>query len=317
MGRSWTQIRAEGFPEAFGADRSRAIIDAVQRGDFVEPEWFPVVVSAGDMDAHYEVSNPIRLGTRGDSITPNVTMRTAQAIADVLGAYLMTPRLMDAAAEQADCDLDFQELWGDPADTSTPRMEKQSAKIDALAGGCPGLWVTPGKQWVLMAQYANVPSLRLGKRSAFNYGGFTLAPLGQGGKRPWLAVDTRLFRVWQPPADAHGVDDQADYSQVSPQLVRPRVGLRLPGAEALSYVSVPDVATSSVYAPLWTHEGVPSQPHHPWIPVYGQQVPPSPVPPTTPPAVPPPPAAAPISGAQIAVGVLALAVVAYFIATSS
>jgi hypothetical protein len=155
---------------------------------------------------------------------------------------------------------------GDPADMSTARMVAQSRKIDQLFSECPAgaLRSTPGKQWVpspkLLAPQ-QVP--KWGKLTACNYGGWTEAPIGEGGKQPWPALVTSELRIWQPQAFKHNTS-HTDYSQISPQLVAKFVTITSPELGSVS-MSIDSVAQNPMTAALVSAEG-PMTMRYPWLP---------------------------------------------------
>jgi hypothetical protein len=258
----WSEL-AQSFPAEAGPARERAIVEAVRAGYYITPQWAVRELARGPLVMTFLVATePLRLGEPGDSVIPMVTAATAQTIADLLDARLPTPQLLDTAAATANCWIDFADLMGDVADTSTAAMERQSAKLDAAGCSDGDLVASTGKQWVISPGLLNPTALDYGKEAACNYGGHTRSPVGKDGKRPWPAQTVDL-RVWQPPGFRHNCA-HTDYSQLAPQLIGKLVQLSTPAGT--SQLLIDEVAINPTTAALVSNEG-PTPMHYPFLPV--------------------------------------------------
>ena len=148
-------------------------------------------------------SGPVRLWVTEDALKDpegvryRVTANQALAIANDAHAMLPTPKISDLIWEQAA--VQIPPVLGDVVHTTDA---EQSAAIDALIAGRPGLVATVGKDWVT--------SKKATMDRAVNYGWHTKAAAKKSG--PWPA-QTIAARVWQQPSTAHNYD-HSDYSQV-------------------------------------------------------------------------------------------------------
>lgn len=168
---------------------------------------------------------------RVDGVRVTVSARTAQVVADALGARFSTPQLEDAIYRCAG-----NRVHPRPMDVVRATAQDWSRQIDDLrTPGLAGLIVaTVGKAWV-------ESSLARTDRAA-NYGFHTLT----GG---YPSATPGGCRVWQPESNAHNLD-HSDYSQTL-RLVRcPGEVWRQPGVERVP--PMPADASMGEWAAWWT-----------------------------------------------------------------
>lgn len=123
------------------------VLGAIAEGRF-EHDFVPITIQAGGHTGVFRVSQD---ALKIDGVRINVSAALQQHIADLLGAYLLTPKLMD-------------QLWAQRAVTISPCVQtmtttsagmiEHSTCIDAKiaqAGGMPagGIVQTIGKTWVI------------------------------------------------------------------------------------------------------------------------------------------------------------------------
>lgn len=321
---AWADMAA-GFPPDRGPAREAAIIEAVRRGDYVTPNWQAVGVLGASLRMTFTVmTESLRLGDESDSVTPMCTAATAQTIADLLDARLPTSKLLDSAAQAAECFVDFEDIlrWQhyDVENMTTAQMVRMSRFVDSLRSGCdPGELRSPaGKQWIPSNQLAYPAQFpKTGKDTACNYGGYTRSDVGAGGKRPWPAVSTSQLRVWQPMAYRHSTR-HVDSIQFTPQLIGTAVVLDSPSLGTVTR-PIDEVAISLATASLVSVEG-PTVLRYPFLPhcqslEQGGGCPPSPAPgePGPTPTLQPAPATDPSSALKWALAITALAAAGLFI----
>lgn len=144
------------------------------------------------------MAEPLRLG----GVIVNVSARTAQAIADILGGLLPTPKIVDEIWERSRWRPKPCILPPDSQMATTERMLRHSRQIDAqlaaMGAGVGQLVANCGKHWTI----GNILLRKRGR--AQNYG-------WHDEKAPYKAVSAST-PVWQPAGTAHNVD-HTDYSQ--------------------------------------------------------------------------------------------------------
>ena len=204
MALGWSEMR-DSFPRELQPAQAH-IIDAVRRGDFVEPDWCVIELEhpTEPIVAFYEVMcDALRIGKPGDSVRVNVTHATQQAIADLLGLRVLTSKLVDDIDAQAPR---FVEPLLKANSTKVAAMVEHSQQLDAkmgpraegeLAGGI-------GKQWINHPRLTNPAGELFGKNTAINYGWSSRHPVKPGAKRPWQSASRpHQLSVWQQPGGAH------------------------------------------------------------------------------------------------------------------
>ena len=241
MGLGWSEMRAS-FPRELQPAQAH-IIDAVRRGDYVEPDWCLVELAHPTLpiSAFYEVMcDALRIGKPGDSVRVNVTHATTQAIADLLGVRVLTSKLVDDIDGQADR---FVEPLLKANSTKVAAMVEHSEALDAKIGNrAPGELVGGiGKVWINHPRMMNPTIEKYGKDTAINYGWSSRHPVKPGAKRPWQSASRpNQLAVWQQPGGAHnaGIADvtrgHVDRSQFArfgrPLLTVSEAGISLPMA---------------------------------------------------------------------------------------
>lgn len=168
---------------------------------------------------------------RVDGVRVAVSARTAQIVADALGARLSTPQLEDAIYRCAG-----DRVHPRPMDVVRATALDWSRQIDDLRtfGGTGRIVATVGKAWV-------ESSLARPDRAA-NYGFHTPT----GGYPP---ATPGGCRVWQPESNAHNLD-HVDYSQTL-RLVRcPGAAWRQPGVARVP--PLPTDASMGEWAAWWS-----------------------------------------------------------------
>ena len=133
-----------GFPTSAGPARDAAIL-AAARGGQLEVSWSPVATAFNDHTATFQVTaDGVKLG--GVRLAGSANL--CQQVADILGASLATPRLLDEAWLQAGLQIPPQIVAPNTSDTSA--MVKHSALVDAAGSlTSSGLVMPVGKPWVL------------------------------------------------------------------------------------------------------------------------------------------------------------------------
>lgn len=268
---SWQQRHR--VPEEFSAAQGR-FVQMLGEGSFVAPTLQPVITHFAGHSAQWMVSNDaFRVGPPGDSKRAIVSHRTTQAIADLLGMYVSTPRIDDAIAAQAPIFIDFadavvgtQDHKGHPF-TSTSQMVAHSDRLDQFTGGETTELVGGGwKGWDTSGRLLVPSALKpYGKRSGINYGYHTKLPAVSPptpGPRP--SVSEPALRVLQQPGAAHDVD-HVDVGQKA-RYVGPDVLVTGPLFPAGEWLPVPFVSTHPILYGLMHHD-MPQPPRHPWLPV--------------------------------------------------
>lgn len=220
------------FPQGAGAAREKAILAAVEHGDFVPFDWEPVESTHnGHKATLYVTADCLRLGDAKDSVRVSMSAITAQAIADVFGAFLPTTHIADLVWKQAKVHLEPC-LFGEPR-SATSRMRDYHEAVEKAVAGRKGLIENVGKHWVITNKLLSSPG------RAANYGFFSAsAP----------HVTPSGLKAWQPLGLAHN-GAHADYSQV----------LRLVGEKLIvdgKTMLFKDVATNPALCGLVSSEGI-------------------------------------------------------------
>lgn len=188
-----------------------------------------------------------------DAVRVPVSARLAQAVCDLRGFVLPTPKMVDLAHAAANKRLRACPL---PISSSVATTEKYSLRIDAAAGSEKFVRTT-GKDWVVHP--------RITSRVAVNYGMHDdLAPY-------WN--EARTWRVWQPEGGTHSPEHQ-DYSQLLTaysRLVQLADGTWMdvediltshdPAVWKLLSYSKPGIVR---YVPLHSYEGIHVSGKQPW-----------------------------------------------------
>lgn len=213
-----------------------AFVDAVRAAKIRPLDWTPVrLQSDGREVTVYVTADALRVGPEGDSVRIATTARVAQQIADLLGAHLPTPIVLDAVAALADVRLtpSTQDSWRDGSMARVSRMLEHDRDVSARVAGRRGLVDNPGKSWVLSRKVLSSSGM------AANYGWHV-----RTGGYPGATYGTRVL---QPFGHAHNWD-HVDYSQT----------VRLMRADCLvdgASRRIVDVLRHPELAGLLSHEG--------------------------------------------------------------
>jgi hypothetical protein len=213
-----------------------AILQAVQAGGLMDPIFAPVTVTGGGHTVTVWVAtDALRLGEPGDSFRPMVSPMLEQIIADSLGLYLPTAKIVRACYQQAALKVAPKTQFPDQASRvkagQSPDMADKAAmlqhshEVDAGAGAAPGGYVpdsrrlySSGKNWVnskrLKTEGGDADS-----GMAINHGWYdTGAPY----------VDVKQVHLWQNLGGRHNIGTNLqtnpghyDYSQTASELVYP------------------------------------------------------------------------------------------------
>lgn len=222
-----------------------SVVEDVLAGK-AEIEWAEVVSRAEDgTSIRVEV---IRDALKIEGVRVSANARDLQAIADVLGCLLLTPKVVDLIYQQAA--LRFEPvIRADGNIVALSTSKRVSALIDACIaekGGDPGgLIDSVGKYWVLHNRLAAPSQLKYGTSTVCNYGW-----LGATAAYPAL---TRGLRCWQTPGFQHN-DLHTDPSQLV-RLMRRTGRLTRPGQPEES-VDLVTALQEPALAPLINHDGV-------------------------------------------------------------
>ena len=243
----WAGVSAPGvatvldLPDASGPARDALILKHVIAGDAVY-SWVPLVVSPR-LTIHV-MSDALKLG----GVRVGAGAGLAQQVADVLGAMLLTPKVLELMFNARAITIPPETQYDATQMLLTHWFVKESQRIDAAiadAGGLPagGIAQTVGKPWMI----SNLLLAHPGK--SVNYG-WNL-PLGTAN--PWLGVPlypsvTNTSLVIQQPSYFH-VLNEADYAET----------ILLMHQECLldgTWTKLATVLADPALAPLVSHEGV-------------------------------------------------------------
>jgi hypothetical protein len=214
-----------------------AILQAFKAGYIVDPVFAPVTLTGGGHTVQVWVAtDALRLGAPGDSFRPMVSAMLEQIMADALGLYLPTAKVMRAAYQDRKVAVEPKTQEADPAlrpgKGLSPDMKDKGAMIrhnedvDKGAGAAPFAYVpsesrleNQGKNWI-NDKLLKVNGGSAASGMAVNHGWYTnSAP----------SVDAKGIHLWQDRGhSAHnsGTDvvsnpGHYDYSQVAGDLVYP------------------------------------------------------------------------------------------------
>lgn len=264
MARGWSQLRHTFVPKM--AANQPLVLDAIRTGDFISPKFAPVTVAhptIPDLTMTFEVMTaPLRIGKPGDSVYVTVSHRTEQALADLLGLSVLTPKLSDEVDRAADRRVEPQKwLKTEGAPDTIDAMVADSNALDAVIGAeSPSKLISGGwKDWV------NGRRLVTEKGRGLNYGGYTSSPATPQGKPgPKPSVTRRGRNVYQEPGGFHDVEhsDESQKFRGMKRIVQMSVGP--PGHAIVSAQTIDNIALNPTLWPLASHEG-PVLMRHPWL----------------------------------------------------
>jgi hypothetical protein len=137
------------------AEREAQIIELVSHGA-ADVAWTTIMSSAAGRVATIPVMRrALAVLTAAGRLTVSVTFTTAQRIADLLGAHLLTSRVADLICQQAALRLPVlnQPSWvRDGSMARTDRLVEYSALIEGRVEGAPRLVANEGKHWVVTSR---------------------------------------------------------------------------------------------------------------------------------------------------------------------
>ncbi len=199
------------LPAQAGPDRERAILDLIRQGAH-EVSWALISSQHNGHEATFQVMGD---ALKIEGVRVNVSAKTQQEIADLLGCLLLTPKLADLAWIQRDIHLPPFPRGNTNGMSSTQAMLDHSTKIDkALAAGSQsvGLLGTVGKHWVIDNDLA------VKKDRAMNYGWHFEGTSFQGiAGEPVASLQKdktgQYLRLIQGRGTAHDMS-HVDYSQI-------------------------------------------------------------------------------------------------------
>jgi hypothetical protein len=136
------------------------VLDAVSRGAF-DHAFVPLTIDVGSHRGTFGVSQD---ALKIDGIRINASATLLQEIADILDAFLLTPKLLDQMWAQRAITL---APCPQPINATSAGMIKHSACVDdqiAKAGGIPpnGIVETVGKTWVLSNKLTPTVAMNMG-----------------------------------------------------------------------------------------------------------------------------------------------------------
>jgi len=273
-----------GWPDEAGPTRSAKIVQAVQSGDF-EHQWCPIDLTDG--------ANTLRVLVSCDAleiegVRVNVTARIQQEIADILGAVLLTPKLVDQIFKNATpANRLSPSRQMRPITSSTAGMIEHSQKVDEIGAdsgaAIPPPVANPGKDWVL-AKVIFTPGARA-KDKAANYGWLTRERL-LGSDGPTVSLPGVL--AVQTVGTHHDATNHTDYSQIARFAHRSAVF----NGQTVDLADVYTGRAPAEATALVSHEGALPSAQQPGVVSNGGPIPL----PTPGGAPPPPPPAAPTGG---------------------
>lgn len=213
-------------------EREKFILDAVQTKQTDPVTWVPITsTERGHTATFYVMADGLKINGVRMSATP----ATHQMVADMLGASLLTPKLVDLIYQQAKVRLRPVTIMPATSDTETliqanDRVNDAIVKKSGTSNvPADALVANAGKHWVLSDRLidesitgnkCNPGVVYPVKRRATNYGWNVPLPdpLGKQVDTPGFTVDGKKIGVYQSVGACHDLD-HADYSQII-QLVK-------------------------------------------------------------------------------------------------
>ena len=213
------------------------VLGAIAAGQF-DHTFVPIIISAGGHTGIFQVSQD---ALKIDGVRINASAILQQHIADLLGAYLVTPKLLDQMWAQRTLTVLPCTM---PINSTSEGMIKHSACIESqltkLGGGDPikGLIQTVGKTWVLSNKLSIKIAMNDGWHIEKQIPGvpFDPAPTLPGA------------HMIQSPGTWHG-PSHVDYSQICLYIARECLIDGQPATFA-------DVARNPALCALVSHEGI-------------------------------------------------------------
>jgi len=222
--------------------RADMLIEAAAAGMLVY-DWVPLNVT--DRLTVFVMTDALRFGNKESSIRFAVSAKTQQRIADILGAYMLTPKLVDEVWKQS------KKLNPHPQKISASKFAilKHHEALEKERDGHPGL-ISGWKDWCVGRTVFQRPT------RAINYG-WHVDTTSTSWKGIKLHSGVSAGKVIQPAAAAHGIN-HTDYSQLC-RLVQKQAFLDG------NMVDLATVVTDPAAACLISTEGVLPGMRHPGI----------------------------------------------------
>lgn len=245
-GLDWIKGLPEGRTGAELEKREEAILDAVRQGFSTTIDWIEVPAKTEKHTAAVFVSaDALRIGDTA-TVRVSTNAETAQRIADHLGCFLLTPRVLDLVSVAAKIRIPpaTQTSWKDGTMAFTSRMLEHHLAVEKSVAGREGLIDNVGKIWAITGKVLVKVGL------AANYGWY----VSGGGLR---AASAWARPVLQSVGYAHNTQ-HVDYSQTIRLMKRTMV---VDGEE----INVTDCLSNPELAVLISHEGVLSGMRYPGI----------------------------------------------------
>ncbi len=186
------------LPENPSSERNQIIIKAVE-DKLIKFNWIPITSEIPGHKAifyvtedagYFELENDYRY-------RPQVTATMTQQCADILGASMVTAKIMDLSYKQAAIVEDATILPAGPQMSSSTYSKKYNDLVEKKRAGRSGLFRDCGKSWLLSNR---LPT----SAGAVNYGFYYK-------KAPY--VNSQGAKLYQPESGVHDASHQ-DYSQV-------------------------------------------------------------------------------------------------------
>ena len=190
-------------------EREEIFLNRIKNNE-AELNWTPIYSKIKNYIATFWVTtDALKLQFDQNMIRINVSANLQQKIADIYDASLLTPKLADLIASQAEIKLNPQPL---PITSSLDAMIQNSLKIDKLINDKTKLVDTVGKHWCIANEM-------VGSNMALNYGWhihnpktFQIKSYVCDSKE--INPQTNMpFTTVQPSAQAHDIH-HTDYSQI-------------------------------------------------------------------------------------------------------
>ena len=191
----------DSLSEDFSQAREQQILDAIRAGAYEEITWATVrSVGEGEL-VGYTLDIPVMADAlKIEGVRVIGTLRSGQAIADMLGAMMMTPYVAGLISEQADARI--APNAPQPASAKKSRMLQESATTDRALANYPGFVLTDnaGKFWTISIRNTETAPHPVSGQpkgtAAVNHGLFP---------SPWMPIQNR--------GTFHSIDNHADSTQ--------------------------------------------------------------------------------------------------------
>lgn len=206
----------ESWPKGMVAAQAK-ILEEVAAGNF-DHRWCPLTLADGENVLELEVSCDALMI---EGVRVAVQPTTEQQIADMIGAVLLTPKLVDQIYAQTSEANRLSPKTGNPDDMTVAHMISQSARVDtevAKRGAVsPPPIVNAGKDWVLVKKIFSESAATAcgGGQCAANYGWLTSTNPWEGIHTDPTATLPGVFAIQGGPSGGtrHSIG-QVDYSQL-------------------------------------------------------------------------------------------------------